>query len=287
MTERDLAGTIGPEHDEFSELLAGYADEELSPDDRDRVEQHLADCVICRRGLKAQSVIRARLMRETVFPSSGSLADRLVERIALHEAREPGVREEPRITWRRRGERLLAWMGWLVAASIGAIWIGSRVIGPGTDAGPSGGVMSMGPPRLVTVDSNPGPISSAVLTQFEQVDQSDLPHDLDLAELKDQVPFHVPALRSPHMRFIAAWTTRLHGEPAAAVAYRCHDKLVVQYVVSEKQFFRHPQVRRAIAQQGIYAATSGRVSTVAWPDLDSGSFLVGEFSPSELTAMRL
>jgi hypothetical protein len=61
----------------------------------------------------------------------------------------------------------------------------------------------------------------------------------------------------------------------------------VQYVISEKQFFRHPQVRSAIAQQGVYAVSFGTVSTVAWPDLDSGSFLVGQFSPSELAAMRL
>jgi anti-sigma factor RsiW len=285
MTERDVAGTIGPEHDAFAELLAGYVDEELTPDDRNRVEQHLGDCAICRRGLQAQTLIRARLMRETVSPSNEGLGARVLERIALHEALEAASLEGAPTNRRPGRERLIARAGWLVAATILLCWIGSRMLERSTGA--AGGMMKMAPPTLVTIDSNPGPISSAVLNHFERMDQSDLPRGVDLSELENQVPFDVPALRSPHMRFISAWTTQLFGETAAAIAYRCHDRLVIQYVVSEKQFFRNPQVRQAIAEQGMYAGTAGGVSTVAWADLDSGSFLVGEFSAKELAEMRL
>ena len=77
------------------------------------------------------------------------------------------------------------------------------------------------------------------------------------------------------------------GEPAAALAYRCHDRLVVQYVIPEHVFFRPPRVREAIAASGVYAAGEGDVHTVAWPGTDNGSFLVGEFPASVLAAMRL
>ena len=102
-----------------------------------------------------------------------------------------------------------------------------------------------------------------------------------------EVPFSIPALRSAHMRLIGTWTTQINGEPAAALAYRCHDRLVVQYVIPEHVFFRPPRVRQAIADAGVYAAGEGDVHTVAWPGTDNGSFLVGEFPASVLAAMRL
>jgi hypothetical protein len=89
------------------------------------------------------------------------------------------------------------------------------------------------------------------------------------------------------MRLIGSWAMEFEGERAAVLAYRCHNRLVVQYVVSERAFFRQPRLRQAIASSGLYAAGFGKVNTIAWPDIDSGSFLVGEFTPAELAAMRL
>ena len=60
----------------------------------------------------------------------------------------------------------------------------------------------------------------------------------------------------------------------------------MQYVVSEKQFFRQPQVRNAIASQGVYATAAGSLTTIACPGTDNGSYLVGEFTASDLVAMR-
>ena len=286
MTERDVAGSIGPEHQAIVERLAGYVDDELGPEDRASIEAHLGACTMCRRELQHQTIIRARLMRETSSPQSSMVAALIMDRINRHESdaragQEP--RRSPGANYRRR---VLPWSGWLVAAAVAGLWLWTGGSRGSAQAGSGGMNMAMGSGKLVVTDSEPGSLSSAVLTHFELVDQSDLPHQADLSELKKAIPFHVPALRSPHMRLIAAWSTELGGEPAAAIAYRCHDRLVVQYVVSEKVFFRQPQVRRAIAQQGIYAVTEGTVSTIAWPDTDSGSFLVGEFSASELADMR-
>ena len=89
------------------------------------------------------------------------------------------------------------------------------------------------------------------------------------------------------MRLIGAWTTTIDGVPAAVLAYRCHDRLVVQYVVPEHVFFRPPRVREAIATSGLYAAGEGKIHAVGWPGRDNGSFLVGEFTAAELAAMRI
>jgi len=284
MNDPVIAGTIGPDHDAFSELLAGLVDGELGMEEMARMEEHLALCPACRRELESQVSVRTRLMQEGASQASPGLAGRVMEHIARQAALEERVRSSPAPASPRR-QTIFAWTGWLLAAGLGGIWLGTH--GLGRSADPSSGDVPMGAANPVTVDSHPGVMSTAVLHQFHRVDQSELPRGVDLAQLKREVPFHVTTLRATHMRFIAAWTTEIQGEPAAAIAYRCHDRLVVQYVISERHFFRNPQVREAIADQGLYAVSEGAVSTIAWADLDSASFLVGEFSPSELAAMRL
>jgi hypothetical protein len=131
------------------------------------------------------------------------------------------------------------------------------------------------------------PIADAALRDFRQVAQAALPQGPQLAAVRARVPFSVPALKAPQMRLIGAWTTTIDNVPAAVLAYRCHDRLVVQYVIPEHVFFSPPRVRQAIAASGLYAAGEGKVHAVGWPGTDNGSFLVGEFTAAELAAMRL
>ena len=93
-------------------------------------------------------------------------------------------------------------------------------------------------------------------------------------------------LRAPSLRLLAAWTTDLRGEPAAVLAYRRGDRLVVQYVVSESVFFRDPAVRRAVAERHLLAASDGAQGLVAWPTPASGLLLVGDVPARELAAVR-
>jgi hypothetical protein len=278
----ELSNPSGSAHDAFAEMLAGYVDDELTPDERERVDQHVRECLACRRELRAQTVVHERLLREAESPASSGLSDRVMERIgALQRGSGPGGPNQSRRLLSRIRPALAA-AGWLAAAALAGLWIWTS-----HRPGRASGGMSMGPPIPVVMDRSPGPISAAVINQFEEVNLSDLPTGVDLNELEKELPFGVPALHSPHMRLLSAWRTEVSGVPAAALAYRCHDRLVIQYVVSEREFFRHPQVRQAIAKQGLYAVGTGTVTTVAWPDKDSGSFLVGEFSASDLAAMRL
>ena len=233
-----------------------------------------------------QTALRHRLRAEesAVEPSDALMR---LEAYVAHLGR--GAREQRasavRIGSRKRSvlrHPLVAWGGWLAAASLAAVW----ALGPHRPTGPGMGGMSMGSLAPVSVDSVPERIADAALQDFKRVASSSLPQGPELAAVESQVPFSVPALTAPHMRLIGAWTTTIDGLPAAALAYRCHDRLVVQYVVPEHGFFRPARVRQAVAASGLYAVGEGKIHAVGWPGRDNGSFLVGEFTAPELAAMR-
>ncbi len=270
-------------------LLGAYVDHEVAANVRPEVESHLQHCEECRRELRIQLALRVRLLaEERAAPSTAAL-----ERVQAHlyslgaERSPPGA--GPLRRWLDRASHLapraplyVSWGGWLVATSLATLWIFGRPPSPSQGMG-----MTMGPPIPVVVDSVPEPIADAALKDFRRVAASDLPGGPHLAAVQAEVPFSVPALRSAHMRLIGSWTTVINGERAAALAYRCHDRLVVQYVIAEHVFFRPARVRQAIASAGLYAAGQGDINAVAWPGTDNGSFLVGEFPASVLAAMRL
>ena len=273
-------------HDHAVTLLAAYADDELPPEARREVEAHLAECVECVQELRVQTALRLRLREEESALEPSDTLMRLEAYLAhlgrsASEQRASAVDIGPgkRPALRRP---LVAWSGWLVAASLAAVW----ALGPRGSSGQGMGGMSMGRLAPVSVDSVPESIADAALHDFKRVADAALPQGPELAAVESQVPFSVPALTAPHMRLIGAWTTIIDGVPAAALAYRCHDRLVVQYVVPEHVFFRPPRVRQAIAASGLYAAGEGKVHAVGWPGRDNGSFLVGEFTAPELAAMR-
>ena len=273
-------------HDHAVTLLAAYADDELPPEARREVEAHLAECVECVQELRVQTALRLRLREEESALEPSDTLMRLEAYLAhlgrsASEQRASAVDIGPgkRPALRRP---LVAWSGWLVAASLAAVW----ALGLRGSSGQGMGGMSMGRLAAVSVDSVPESIADAALHDFKRVADAALPQGPELAAVESQVPFSVPALTAPHMRLIGAWTTNIDGVPTAALAYRCHDRLVVQYVVPEHVFFRPPRVRQAIAAAGLYAAGEGKVHAVGWPGRDNGSFLVGEFTAPELAAMR-
>jgi anti-sigma factor RsiW len=272
-------------HEHLVALLGAYADDELPPEVRHELETHLEECAQCIQELQVQSALKHRLRAEAyVLESSESLSllkahvDRLTR-----EAPEQLPSSAPVATSRWVLRHLVIWSGWLMAASVAALW----ALGPWRPAGQGMGGMTMGPLVPVSVDSVPEPIAHAALRDFQRVTRAALPQGPELASVESQVPFSVPALTAPHMRLIGAWTATIDNVPAAVLAYRCHDRLVVQYIVPEHVFFRPARVRQAIATSGLYAAGDGKIHAVGWPGRDNGSFLVGEFTPAELAAMRM
>ncbi|HET7469580.1 MAG TPA: zf-HC2 domain-containing protein [Gemmatimonadales bacterium] len=273
-------------HEHALTLLGAYADDELPPEMRREVEAHLTECGRCVQELRVHMALRQRLQAEKGVLEPSDALMRLEAYVARlgRDAREQRASAVPIGPGKRSRLRhpLAAWGGWLVAASLAAVW----ALGPRRAPGQGMAGMSMGPLTPVAVDSIPESIADAALHDFKRVASEALPQGPELTAVESQVPFSVPALTAPHMRLLGAWTTTIDGVPAAALAYRCHDRLVVQYVVAEHVFFRPPRVRQAIAASGLYAAGEGKLHAVGWPGRDNGSFLVGEFTAPELAAMR-
>jgi anti-sigma factor RsiW len=274
------------QHERLAGLLGAYADDELAADVRRSMDAHLPPCDGCTQDLRVQRALQSRLHAAAVAAEPSAVLARLQEHVAGlgrnagEERRRAGTERPVRRSF--LVHTIVAWSGWLIAASLAALWfMGSR------RTATQGMGMSMGPLTPVAVDSVPEPIADAALHDFRRVALAALPQGPELAALRAEVPFSVPALRAPHMRLIGTWTTIIDGVPTAVLAYRCHDRLVVQYVVPEHVFFRPPRVRQAIASSGLYAAGEGKIHAVGWPGTDNGSFLVGEFTAAELAAMRM
>jgi anti-sigma factor RsiW len=148
----------------------------------------------------------------------------------------------------------------------------------------SGGV----PPRASATREIAAPVHSVALLDgalgdFARVSAGDLPgRSRDLSAVRAAVSFPFEPLHAPNLRLVGAWTTELRGEPAAVLAYRLDDRLVVQYLVAEDAFFRHPAVRAAVADRHLLTAAVGGRSIVAWPDAATGTVLVGDVPARQL-----
>jgi anti-sigma factor RsiW len=122
-----------------------------------------------------------------------------------------------------------------------------------------------------------------VLGDYERVAAGDLPgRARDLSVVRAAVPFPIEPLHAANLRLVGAWTTELRGEPAAVLAYRLDDRLVLQYLVAEDAFFRHPAVRAGVSDRHRLSASGGGRSLVAWPDAATGTVLVGDVPARQL-----
>lgn len=245
-------------HAELAELLAAYADGELAAPYAARVEAHLPGCERCRRELAVQRTVRDRLA-EPFRPASP---------MPMIHGADPSL-------WRR----VAPWVGWAVAAGLAAVMLLSG--GPRGAPRPDSGIVAE------RADTARVPMVVDALFDYRRLVRSDLPLDgVGLARVEARIPFPVVPPRSPDTRLIGAWTTEILGEPAAVLAYRWGDRVVVQYVVPESLFFAPPQVRRAVAAEGRYTASAGAQGVVAWPGAGNGSILIGDLPPARLARLR-
>lgn len=270
-------------HAVLRELLAGYADGELPPETRAQIDAHLVGCVACRRELSVQGTLGARLALEAPLAAPPALRARI--RAALDEAPRMAV-AAPRISspllaplaWPVSRALWLAAAGWLVA---GALALPLLLRTPSFDAASGQKHAALVVRRVVDV-----PLLDSVLTSAARVGTGELPgRARDLSAVRAALLFPVQPLASPDARLISAWTTSVAGEPAAVLAYRVDDRVVVQYIFAEDVFFRSPAIRSAVAGQHALVATRGGQTLVAWPRAETGSVLVGELSGQALARL--
>jgi anti-sigma factor RsiW len=253
-------------HEVLRELLGAYADRELPPETVAQIDAHLVGCAECRRGLEVHDAIRARLAAERPAAPSPDFRARIAA--AIDAVPAPMVVATPALP--ARPPRHVVWLavaGWVAAIALAiALAVQSGVSRPR--------VASV---RAIAAPVHQVPLLGGIVDDYARVSRGDLPgRARDLSAVRAAVSFPIEPLRAPDLRLLGAWTTDVRGEPAAVLAYRLRDHLVVQYLVAEDVFFRNPAVRAAVADRHLLTAADSGRALVAWPGTAAGTVLVGD-----------
>lgn len=259
-------------HQVLIELLGAYADGELPPETTSQIDAHLVGCARCRRDLAVHQAVRRRLGVEPPVAAPPALRERIAAAVAATPVAVPPPASRVALTTYRRLAAML-----VALVTIGAaVWIGTSQES-GVDR-----------PALEQLASSPTsvPMIRGVLADYRRVMANDLPgRARDLEAVRGAVPFPVEPLRATGVRLLAAWTTEVEGEPAAVLAYRWEDRIVLQYLVPETRFFQHRDVRQAVTGGKVLVASDGAQGIAAWPTEAAGAVLVGELPPERLAKL--
>src|ERR687895_1879523 len=260
-------------HQVIIELLGAYADGELPPETTSQLDAHLVGCARCRRDLALHQAVRRRLGVEPPVAAPPALRERIAAAVA---ATPVAVESLPATRYPLPATRRLAAILVALATLTTAVWVGvSR-----RERADS--------PVLGQLVSSPAsvPLIRSVLADYRRVTAGDLPgRARDLEVVRGAVPFPVEPLHATGVRLLAAWTTELEGEPAAVLAYRWDDRLLLEYLVPETRFFQHRDVRRAVTDGRLLGASDGAQGIVAWPTEAAGALLVGDLAPERLARL--
>lgn len=263
------------QHQLLIDLLGAYLDAELPAETRAQIDAHLVGCARCRRELRVQHEVRRILGNEPPVAAPPTFHARIAQAIAAAPPPSP-VADIPR-TPRRPRRVALAVVATALLLGVGG-WVVSTRAGAGAPARLEEAT------RALPASPSSVPLLADVLADYRRVAMTDLPgRSRDLEAVRSAMPFAVEALRAPGLRLVGAWTTELGGEPAAVLAYRVDDRVVLQYLVSEERFFRHPAVRNAVADGRPVTSSDGGQVMVAWAARDAGIVVIGELAKERMS----
>lgn len=266
-------------HELLASFLGAYVDGELPPETQSQIDAHLTGCARCRRELDVHRAVRERLGNEPVPAATAALRNRIA--LGIKTAPPPTLTPvvEPVFEIPTRSRRSMRfWVGMSALAIIPVIAVLA--------------VREWGAPfnRSQAVAVTPAqdvPLLNAVLANSRQVAAEPLPgRARDLTAVRAAVPFAFSVLSNPSLRLLAAWTTSIAGEPAAVLAYRYNDRVVLQYFVTDELVFQSPGVRASLAQKRAVSMTSGGQGMLLWAEPEYGTILVGDLSPAEFATLR-
>jgi anti-sigma factor RsiW len=260
-------------HQVLIDLLAAYADRELPPETTSQIEAHLVGCARCRRELAVNEAVRRGLGDEPFVGAPPALRDRIIAAVAA----APAVQETPA----PETSRGLRWLSrrWVLLALASVVIVGAAIAST-TVFGARAASVSLG--QLAVSPANV-PLLREALADYRRVTAGDLPgRARDLEAVRSAVPFPIEPLRAPGVRLLAAWTTELVDEPAAVLAYRWDDRIIVEYLVAEGRFFQYPAIRSAVSDHRVLTAADGAQGIVGWPTDAAGALVIGDVSPQRL-----
>ena len=279
-------------HELLASFLAASVDGELPAETQSQLDAHLAGCARCRRELSMHRALRDRLGREPVPAATSALRERIATGIRyappptmpVDDGETDGTLTADASPSRAKRRPLAAAVALVVLIGILASSLKSgSLIFPYAGRG----AVSALPPKALVASSASVPLFAAVLSDYRRVTASDLPgRARDIGAVRAAVPFSVTPLENPELRLLAAWTTSLAGEPAAVLAYRWNDRVVLQYLVSDALLFQSPNVRALLAQQRDVTSRDGEQGLLLWSQPESGSILVGELSLDDFNVIR-
>jgi anti-sigma factor RsiW len=259
-------------HQVLATLLGAYADGELPVETASQIDAHLLGCGRCRSELHVQQAVRGRLSHSTVPTATSALQDRI--RAAVAATPVPVVVEAPAPVVRAGRRR------WAIVASVVGLFTVAGVLA--ITQRPH--VPQLDPPPLVAGGSVP--VLQHLFDDYRRVVQGDLPgRARDLDAVRSAVPFPVTPLDHAEAHLLGAWTTDLDGEPAAVLAYRWQEHVVLQYIVAESTLFRFRDLRAAFAAHRAVVSQQQAQGLIAWPDANAGGVLVGDLPWADLVSL--
>ena len=265
-------------HELLIELLGAYADRELPPETTSQIDAHLVGCARCRRELSVHQAVRRRLGVEPPLAASPALRDRIAAAVAA----TPIPIAPPEIPERA------GWTRWLRPRTLTLVVVAIALLSAGIATGASWHARRSTPVvRELAAATTSVPLLRDALLDFRRATAGDLPgRARGLEVVRSAVPFPVVPLHAPDLRLLAAWTTSLAGEPAAVLAYRWQDRLVLEYVVSEELFFQNAAIRGAVSDGRTLTANDGARGVAAWPGEATGTVLVADLPADRLARLR-
>jgi anti-sigma factor RsiW len=111
-----------PQHREAIELLPWYVNGTLAGIERARVERHVQECVACRRELEAQRRVHDLVLDHAAYPASEAALARLHAELDARSRQGSGAGRSGSAPGRRMWPG--SWLGWALAAQLGALLIG-------------------------------------------------------------------------------------------------------------------------------------------------------------------
>jgi len=248
------------EHARVQELIAAFADGELSPDGTWALQEHLRDCTRCQRELTLQQDLSRALAQEPIQTASAGLRRR-IEQWAPPPARRGVFR------WSRH------WAAPAAAAAV-LICVAGAIALRGLGAGASRPIAEIPMLRDARADCR-----RAMARNF--------PRKADLQAVGEGLQFPISALDRPGIELFSTWKTTLAGSPAAGLAYRWRGIVVVQYAVPIELMRQQPGIGEALRSEGFYATSDEGEGIIAVVADRSGTVLLAHAPPEELRRLIL
>src|SRR3954468_6379163 len=250
------------EHARVVDLVAAFADRELTSGEEAIVREHLRRCARCRREIAVHEQLSAALALEPVPKASPGLRRR-IERIG-----EPvPARAQRRWSWNRT---------WAASAAAAVVVVAV-----------TGGTMLVRERAGISRRAADVPVLRDALADCRRAMSRNFPRKADLPAVTKGLPFAVRALDRPGAELFSTWKTTLAGSAAAGLAYRWRGLVVVQYVVAAELFHGERQVGEALPGVEIYGAVEDGQGIVAFLGGGTGTVLIGEVPPDELRRLIL